>query len=75
MSASASGAGCACGNWIVPQSWGAANSVSMSSGSASTTGPGRPDIATEKARFMYSVTRAALSICATHLLNCPNMRR
>ena len=35
---------------------------SMSSGSASTTGPGRPDIATVKARLTYSGMRSAESM-------------
>ena len=47
----------------------------MSSGSASTTGPGRPLVAVEKARTISSGTRSALSICATHLAIGPNMRR
>lgn len=41
--------------------------VSMSSGSASTTGPGRPCIAVWKARATYSGRRSALSTCAAHL--------
>ena len=47
-------------------------SVSMSSGSARTTGPGRPDVATAKARATSSGTRAASSICATHFAIDPN---
>ena len=43
------------------------SSRSMSSGSASTTGPGRPEIATRKARATNSGKRAALSTCAAHL--------
>ena len=39
----------------------------MSSGSASTTGPGRPAVATRNARETSSGMRSALSICATHL--------
>jgi hypothetical protein len=39
----------------------------MSSGNANTTGPGRPEVATWKAWLMYSATRSARSICATHL--------
>ena len=50
-------------------------SRSMSSGSASTTGPGRPEVATWKARPSSSGMRAASSICAAHLATLPNMRR
>ncbi len=39
----------------------------MSSGSARTTGPGRPDIATRYACATYSGIRSARSICAAHL--------
>jgi hypothetical protein len=39
----------------------------MSSGSASTTGPGRPEVATANARAMSSGIRSASSICAAHL--------
>ncbi|CFE04113.1 Uncharacterised protein [Bordetella pertussis] len=48
---------------------------SVSSGSASTTGPGRPLVATAKARAMNSGIRSVRSICATHLAIWPNMRR
>ena len=37
-----------------------ASSVSMSSGSAITTGPGRPDVATAKARVTSSGMRAGI---------------
>jgi len=47
----------------------------MSSGSASTTGPGRPAHAVENARATYSGTRSTRSICATHFAIGPNMRR
>jgi hypothetical protein len=40
---------------------------SMSSGSTSTTGPGRPFIAVEKARAMYSGMRSASSMRSTRL--------
>jgi len=44
----------------------------MSSGSAITTGPGRPEVATWKARDTSSGTRAGSSICTTHLAMVPN---
>ena len=47
----------------------------MSSGSASTTGPGRPAIAVWKAWLTYSGMRSTRSICATHLAIWPYMRR
>jgi len=47
----------------------------MSSGSASTTGPGRPEVATWKARLTYSGMRRASSIWSTHLAWVPNMWR
>ena len=47
----------------------------MSSGSASTTGPGLPAVATEKARASSSGIRSALSICTTHFAIELNMRR
>ena len=50
-------------------------SVSMSSGSASTTGPGRPATARWKAWLTSSGMRAASSISPTHLAIGPNMRR
>ena len=45
----------------------AAISVSMSSGSAITTGPGRPCIAVWNARWTISGTCAAVSICVASL--------
>ena len=47
----------------------------MSSGSATTTGPGRPDVATAKARAMSSGTRSARSICVTHFAIEPKTAR
>ena len=47
----------------------------MSSGSASTTGPGRPAHAVVNARATYSGIRSARSIWATHFAICPNTRR
>ncbi len=47
----------------------------MSSGSASSTGPGRPAVAVWKAWLTYSGMRSARSICATHLVSGPYMRR
>jgi hypothetical protein len=44
----------------------------MSSGSAMTTGPGRPEVATWKARETSSGSRAGSSICTTHLAMVPN---
>ena len=49
--------------------------ASMSSGSATTTGPGRPDVATAKARAMISGRRSASSICVAHLAIGPKMAR
>jgi len=40
-----------------------------------TTGPARPLVATWNARATYSGMRSARSICATHLVIVPNMRR
>ncbi len=44
-----------------------ARSRSMSSGKASTTGPGRPEVATWNAWLISSGMRSAMSICVTHL--------
>ena len=43
----------------------------MSSGSAITTGPGRPEVATAKARVTISGMRAASSISTAHLAMPP----
>ena len=48
-------------------------STSMSSGSASTTGPGRPPRAVSKARATSSGMRSARSISNTHLARRPNI--
>ena len=53
----------------------AAVPTSMSSGSASTTGPLRPDVAQWNAWLMYSGVRSARSIEATHFAIGPNIRR
>jgi hypothetical protein len=45
----------------------------MSSGNASTTGPGRPEIAMLHARATYSGMRAASSIFAAHFTTGPNI--
>ena len=45
--------------------------VSMSSGKAITTGPGRPEQATWKARETSSGSRAGSSISTTHLAMVP----
>src|SRR5262249_18830488 len=50
-------------------------SVSMSSGSATTTGPGRPPVAVWKARDTISGMRAASSISVAHLVSEPNTAR
>ena len=50
-------------------------STSMSSGSAITTGPGRPLVATWNAREISSGTRAASSISVTHLAIEPKTAR
>ena len=47
----------------------------ISSGKARATGPGRPDVATLKARLIYSGIRAGSSISATHLTICPRCLR
>ena len=46
-------------------------STNMSSGSAITTGPGRPEVATKNAREMISGMRAASSISTAHLASPP----
>ena len=61
--------------WYPGAPFASACSVSMSSGRASTTGPGRPEVAAWKAWLTYSGTRLGSSICATHFATCPNMRR
>ena len=48
-----------------------ATPVSMSSGSATTTGPGRPCMATRNARATSSGTRAGSSISTAHLASVP----
>ena len=50
-------------------------SDSTSSGSARTTGPGRPEVATEKARATISGRRAASSTCVAHFAIGPYMAR
>ena len=59
------------GGWAIGAIFGrsiaSTSSRSMSSGSASTTGPGRPAVATRKARATYSGMRRASSIRAAHL--------
>ena len=52
-----------------------ARSTSMSSGSAITTGPGRPCIATWNARETISGIRAGSSISTTHLAKEPKTAR
>ena len=47
----------------------------MSSGSASTTGPARPEVAVRKARLTYSGIRAGSSIWPVHLASSPIIRR
>ena len=49
--------------------------VSMSSGNASTTGPGRPDMAVRYACATYSGMRSARSICAAHFATPEYIRR
>jgi hypothetical protein len=53
----------------------AAVSMSMSSGSAITTGPGRPCMATWKARWTISGICAALRISVAHLATEPKKAR
>ena len=50
-------------------------SISMSSGRAMTTGPGRPCIATRKARDTISGTRSGVSISVAHLHMVPKTAR
>ncbi len=50
-------------------------SLSMSFGSAMTTGPGRPLVAVWKARETYSGTRSATSISVAHLAIGPKAAR
>ena len=57
------------------QSAQSARSISMSSGSAITTGPGRPEVAVWNARLITSGMRAGSSISHTHLAIEPNMAR
>ncbi len=53
----------------------ATRSVSMSSGSAITTGPGRPLVAVWNARETISGIRAGSSISVVHLVIEPNTAR
>ncbi len=53
----------------------ATRSLSISSGSASTTGPGRPFIATWNARDTISGMRAASSISSASLATGPKTAR
>ncbi len=53
----------------------AMRSVSMSSGMATTTGPGRPLAAVWNARETISGTRAGSSISVVHLVIEPNTAR
>ena len=64
--ASACGAGAASAGSTRGSTGAAVRLASMSSGSASTTGPGRPCIATWKARATYSGRRSASWISPTH---------
>ena len=74
-SASASGAGAASTRRQGFASGTPARSVSMSSGSDRTTGPGRPEVAVMKARCSSSGRRAASSTSATHFAMPPKKRR
>ena len=49
--------------------------LSTSSGSASTTGPGRPEIARRHSRATYSGMRSGRSIGAAHFATGPNIWR
>ena len=66
-------------NWRLPVASATTGWVNMSSGSTSTTGPGRPFMAVAKARAMYSGIRAASSMRSTRLAMPkalgPNMTR
>ena len=63
------------GGWLIGgmagRSSASTSSRSMSSGMASTTGPGRPLVATRYARATYSGMRAASSIRVAHLASGP----
>ena len=67
--------GLGCTTWNAGASGASLEAASMSSGSASTTGPGRPAQAVVNARATSSGIRSTRSICATHLLKGPNIRR
>ncbi len=67
--------GCVSTGWQGKASATTAASVSMSSGSAMTTGPGRPEVATWKARLTISGMRAGSSISVAHLASPPKTCR
>ncbi len=73
--ASSAAPGAACAAAYGDASGTSAVSARTSSGSASTTGPGRPEVATRKARAVSSGMRSTWSTCATHFASGPNMRR
>jgi hypothetical protein len=50
-------------------------SINMSSGRATTTGPGRPELARWNARLMISGVRRPSSICVDHLVRGENIAR
>ncbi len=62
----ACGSGCACTGTICGNTGAAVGADSMSSGNASTTGPGRPCIAVRKARATYSGRRSGECTSPTH---------
>jgi acetolactate synthase-1/2/3 large subunit len=70
-SRSAAGAGKACAGSMRGSTGAAVAVVSMSSGSASTTGPGRPCSAMWKARATYSGSRSADCTSPTHFAKPP----
>ena len=72
---SASGAGCGGSTCAGPISGTEASSFCISSEIATTTGPGRPLVATSKACAISSGMRLASSIWVTHLASGPNILR
>ena len=68
-------AGAASMGWSARASETSVRSTSMSSGSATTTGPGRPLQATLKARATISGRRRASSTSVAHLASGPKAAR
>ena len=75
VSATSAGDGDAFGTATAGPGTPSAGPDSMSSGSAMTTGPGRPESATAKARATISGMRSASSISVAHLASGPKAAR